>query len=165
MQVALRADRAGFPASENQPASAAMTSPAQWCPSQHVLDQGRPGRPHLRLHSCRWSRPTSMRLAGPGISAPGQVVARTTRIASMIGWSSSTTPHSRCAWCASTARAPRAFLRSLMLTRRVVSFRQVRGVVFGMVRGALERPLWRAVRVLAHTFSTQRLTPASAAPW
>ena len=34
-----------------------------------------------------------------------------------------------------------------------------------MVRGAVERPLWRQVRVLPHTFSLQRLPPAPPVPW
>ena len=44
-------------------------------------------------------------------------------------------------------------------------FRQVGVVLSGMVRGAVERPLSRQVRVLPHTFSTQRLPPAPAVPW
>ena len=44
-------------------------------------------------------------------------------------------------------------------------FRQVGVVLFGMLRGALELPLWRPDRVLPHTSSTQRLPPASAVPW
>ena len=43
--------------------------------------------------------------------------------------------------------------------------RWVRVVLSGMVRGAVERPLWRQVRVLPHTFSLQRLPPAPPVPW